>query len=61
MASEALPTLIVRMAPPADTWPEIAVEIRSWREEVVLATKGAVLFLTLLGQLLSAYFCVRHV
>eukprot|EP00450_Noctiluca_scintillans_P011718 CAMPEP_0194490858 /NCGR_PEP_ID=MMETSP0253-20130528/9934_1 /TAXON_ID=2966 /ORGANISM="Noctiluca scintillans" /LENGTH=214 /DNA_ID=CAMNT_0039331539 /DNA_START=31 /DNA_END=675 /DNA_ORIENTATION=- len=42
MASEELPTLNVRMAPPADTWPEIVVELRSWREEVVLATKACV-------------------
>ena len=39
MASDALPSLNVRMAPPAETWPEIAVELRSWREEVVLATR----------------------
>ena len=39
MASETLPILNVRMAPPADTCLEISVELRSWREEVVLATK----------------------
>ena len=39
MASEALPTLNVRMAPPADTWPEISAELRSCREEVLLARK----------------------
>ena len=34
-----IPFLIVRMAPPADTWLEIAVELWNWREEVLLATK----------------------
>ena len=38
-ASEALLIVTVRMVPPADTWPEIAVELWSWREEVLLATK----------------------
>ena len=34
----------VRMAPPADTWPENPVELRSWREEAVLATQDRCLF-----------------
>ena len=37
----------VRMAPPADNWPEIAVEFWSWREEVLLSTMVGDCFLIL--------------
>ena len=45
MDNEALPTLNVSVASPADTWSEIPVELRSWREEAVLATQVRCLFL----------------